>query len=210
MTEFYSGDDLSSLPLTKEELALVEIVRDDDERDWNRIVRERKSAFLAAELFSERRNAVSWFELGRDCRVLEIGSGYGALTGALADRAGTVVSFEDSEIRGAINRFRQRRHKNVAVYSDDFKDIIELADVRKFDVITLMGEGADVSRLAEYAKAEVPPALAAIAFVCRPPLESPTGRFLGMVHFQWALRERPQRLLGSVLDKGLDGARASP
>ena len=58
MTEFYSGDDLSSLPLTKEELALVEIVRDDDERDWNRIVRERKSAFLAAELFSERRNAV--------------------------------------------------------------------------------------------------------------------------------------------------------
>ena len=40
MTEFYSGDDLSSLPLTKEELALVEIVRDDDERDWNRIVRE--------------------------------------------------------------------------------------------------------------------------------------------------------------------------
>lgn len=151
MTEFYSGDDLSSLPLTKEELALVEIVRDDDERDWNRIVRERKSAFLAAELFSERRNAVSWFELGRDCRVLEIGSGYGALTGALADRAGTVVSFEDSEIRGAINRFRQRRHKNVAVYSGDFKDIIELADVRKFDVITLMGEGADVSRLAEYA-----------------------------------------------------------
>ena len=110
-----------------------------------------KSAFLAAELFSERRNAVSWFELGRDCRVLEIGSGYGALTGALADRAGTVVSFEDSEIRGAINRFRQRRHKNVAVYSGDFKDIIELADVRKFDVITLMGEGADVSRLAEYA-----------------------------------------------------------
>ena len=151
MTEFYSGDDLSSLPLTKEELALVEIVRDDDERDWNRIVRERKSAFLAAELFSERRNAVSWFELGRDCRVLEIGSGYGALTGALADRAGTIASFEDSEIRGAINRFRQRRHKNVAVYSSDFKDIIELADVRKFDVITLMGEGADVSRLAEYA-----------------------------------------------------------
>ena len=151
MAELYSEDDLFSLPLTEEELALVSIVRDYDERDWNRIVRERKSAFLAAELFSERRNAVSWFELGGDSRVLEIGSGYGALTGALADRAGAVVSYEASEVRSAINRFRQRRRKNVTICNSDFKDIIALASVRKFDVITLMGEEVDLSRLAEYA-----------------------------------------------------------
>ncbi len=70
--------------------------------------------------------------------------------------------------------------------------------------IILPPEANVATFLAQARKAEVPPALAAIAFVCRPPLESPTGRFLGMVHFQRALRERPQRLLGSVLDKGLD------
>ena len=70
--------------------------------------------------------------------------------------------------------------------------------------IILPPEANVATFLAQARKAEVPPALAAIAFVCRPPLESPTGQFLGMVHFQRALRERPQRLLGSVLDKGLD------
>ena len=70
--------------------------------------------------------------------------------------------------------------------------------------IILPPEANVATFLAQARKAEVPPALAAIAFVCRPPLESPTGQFLGMVHFQRALRERPQRLLGSILDKALE------
>ena len=52
------------------------------------------------------------------------------------------------------------------------------------------------------------PALAAIGFVCRPPLESPTGKFLGVVHFQRTLRERPQRLVGSIVDTDVDSVRA--
>ena len=74
--------------------------------------------------------------------------------------------------------------------------------------IILPPEANVATFLAQARKAEVPPALAAIAFVCRPPLESPTGRFVGMVHFQRALRERPQRLLGSILDKDLDQVHA--
>ena len=74
--------------------------------------------------------------------------------------------------------------------------------------IILPPEANVATFLAQARKAEVPPALAAIAFVCRPPLESPTGQFLGMVHFQRALRERPQRLLGSILDKALDPVNA--
>ena len=74
--------------------------------------------------------------------------------------------------------------------------------------IILPPEANVATFLAQARKAEVQPALGAIAFVCRPPLESPTGQFLGMVHFQRALRERPQRLLGSILDKALDPVKA--
>ena len=74
--------------------------------------------------------------------------------------------------------------------------------------IILPPEANVATFLAQARKAEVQPALGAIAFVCRPPLESPTGQFLGMVHFQRALRERPQRLLGSILDKALDPVNA--
>ena len=73
--------------------------------------------------------------------------------------------------------------------------------------IILPPEATVATFLAHARKAEMPPALAAVAFVCRPPLEAPTGRFLGMVHFQRALRERPQRLVGSLIDSSLDQVR---
>ena len=63
--------------------------------------------------------------------------------------------------------------------------------------------------LAHVRKVDVPPALAALVCVVRPPLETPTGRFLGIVHIQRALREPPQTLLGSILDGDLDGVDAS-
>ena len=40
-----------------------------------------------------------------------------------------------------------------------------------------------------------------MVFVVRPPIETPTGRFLGVVHFQRMLREPPHESLGSVLDE---------
>ncbi|MFI6152234.1 magnesium transporter MgtE N-terminal domain-containing protein [Kitasatospora sp. NPDC051170] len=48
------------------------------------------------------------------------------------------------------------------------------------------------------------PALAAQVFVCRPPNETPTGRYLGTVHFQRLLREPPYVLVGSLVDDDLD------
>ncbi|PZG24642.1 magnesium transporter, partial [Spongiactinospora gelatinilytica] len=41
-------------------------------------------------------------------------------------------------------------------------------------------------------------------FVTRPPTETPTGRYLGVAHFQRMLRDPPGTLLGAVLDGSLD------
>jgi len=54
--------------------------------------------------------------------------------------------------------------------------------------------------LASIRRAELPPALASMVFVVRPPLETPTGRFLGVAHFQRLLREPPHAAVASVLD----------
>lgn len=59
--------------------------------------------------------------------------------------------------------------------------------------------------LAHVRRKDIPPALAAIVCVVRPPTETPTGRFLGVVHIQKALREPPQTLLGSILDQDIQG-----
>jgi Mg/Co/Ni transporter MgtE len=51
---------------------------------------------------------------------------------------------------------------------------------------------------------DLPPALAGQVFVVRPPTETPTGRYLGVAHFQRLLRELPGDPLGAAIDTDLD------
>ncbi|MBU6144673.1 MAG: CBS domain-containing protein [Acidobacteria bacterium] len=55
---------------------------------------------------------------------------------------------------------------------------------------------------------EVAPALAASVFVTLPPHETPTGRYLGVVHFQRLLRYPPHERLGTILDTDVEAVSA--
>jgi CBS domain-containing protein len=57
--------------------------------------------------------------------------------------------------------------------------------------------------LASIRNPDLTPAMAALIYVCRPPLDTPTGKFLGAVHFQRLLRTPPSALVSTVLDKEL-------
>ncbi|AQP47807.1 magnesium transporter [Tessaracoccus aquimaris] len=48
------------------------------------------------------------------------------------------------------------------------------------------------------------PALASMVFVTRPPLETPSGRYIGAVHIQRLLREPPTTLVATLLDDNLE------
>ena len=56
---------------------------------------------------------------------------------------------------------------------------------------------------------ELAPALGAAVCVTLPPFEPPTGRFLGMVHFQRMLRYPPNERLGTLLDQSLEPVMAN-
>jgi len=70
--------------------------------------------------------------------------------------------------------------------------------------VVLGPETAIATALAHIRRADLPPALASMVFVVRPPLETPTGRFLGIVHFQKLLREPPHESIGSILDADIE------
>jgi Mg/Co/Ni transporter MgtE len=70
--------------------------------------------------------------------------------------------------------------------------------------VILAPDATVAEALAHVRRTELPVTLAAAAFVCRPPLETPTGRYLGLVHIQRMLREPPHTLLGAVLDKDVE------
>jgi flagellar motility protein MotE (MotC chaperone) len=55
--------------------------------------------------------------------------------------------------------------------------------------------------LAHVRREELPTSLAAQVYVCRPPLETPTGRLLGLAHIQRLLREPPSAQVAGLLDR---------
>lgn len=58
--------------------------------------------------------------------------------------------------------------------------------------------------LAHVRRADLNPALASTVFVVRPPLETPTGRFIGVVHLQRMLRHPPHDSIGSIVDTDIE------
>lgn len=72
------------------------------------------------------------------------------------------------------------------------------------DPVILGPEASIAEALALVRREELSPALATLVFVARPPLETPTGRLLGIVHIQRLLRDPPHQAIGTVLDKDFE------
>ncbi len=73
--------------------------------------------------------------------------------------------------------------------------------------VVLSPDATVAEALARVREPELSPALASTVFVCRTPLETPTGRFIGMVHIQRLLREPPGSLVSAVIDTDLEPLR---
>ncbi|MFF5977378.1 magnesium transporter MgtE N-terminal domain-containing protein [Streptomyces olindensis] len=69
--------------------------------------------------------------------------------------------------------------------------------------IVLRPDSTVADALARIRNPDLSPALAAQVYVCRPPDETPTGKYLGTVHFQRLLREPPPALVSSIVDSDL-------
>jgi CBS domain-containing protein len=70
--------------------------------------------------------------------------------------------------------------------------------------VILPPEASVAEALAHVRRQDLSPALAAAVYICRPPLETPTGRYLGLVHIQRLLRESPREAVGTMLDKDVE------
>ncbi|WP_144793113.1 magnesium transporter MgtE N-terminal domain-containing protein [Kocuria palustris] len=93
--------------------------------------------------------------------------------------------------------------------ADDVRRLLEYEEGTAGSMMTpvpiiLSPETTVAEALAAIRQEEVSPAMAAAVFVCRPPLETPTGRYLGMVHMQELLRVPPPEQIGTLLDSAID------
>ncbi|MGX1541708.1 magnesium transporter MgtE N-terminal domain-containing protein [Streptomyces adustus] len=69
--------------------------------------------------------------------------------------------------------------------------------------IVLRPDATVADALARVRNSDLSPALAAQVYVCRPPDDTPTGKYLGTVHFQRLLRDPPYTLVSAIIDDDL-------
>lgn len=191
-------------------LATLEDLKPADLADVMRDLPQDSQMRVAAELTDERLADVLE-ELGNEDAVallsrLEAGRAAHVLDAMQPDDAADLVAdlpqLKAAELLGLMEPEEAEDVRRLMAYDD-----YTAGGLMTTEPIILPPESTVATFLAQSRKAEIPPALAAVGFVCRPPLESPTGKFVGMIHFQRALRERPQRMVGSIVDTDVDSVR---
>jgi Mg/Co/Ni transporter MgtE len=93
--------------------------------------------------------------------------------------------------------------------ADDVRRLLAYAENTAGGMMTpepviLPPEATVAEGLAHVRREDISPALAAAVYVCRPPLETPTGKYLGLVHVQRLLRDPPHQAVGTMLDKEIE------
>ncbi len=132
----YPGKDLYCDGDVEDEL--LEIVKSHPAGEFQRIIEERAKWPVLYHLSPLRENIVDWLPIGKEDKVLEIGSGCGAVTGKLAQKAGEVISIDLSRKRSLINAYRHQDCGNVTIHVGNFKDI-EPDLPKDFDYICFIG-----------------------------------------------------------------------
>ncbi len=128
---YYKGNDLYTDGLIEDEI--LEIVKSGKQRE---ILYSSSKWPILYHLSDIRENLLDWYQFNEDGRILEIGSGCGAITGLLSRKAKEVTCIELSEKRSLINAYRNQQCSNVNIMIGNFQDI-EIDG--KYDYITLIG-----------------------------------------------------------------------
>lgn len=130
--QYYSGTDLYSDGNIED--IILEYCKKEKEDELLRISREWAVLYHLAE---ERGNIIEWYDMKPEAEILEIGSGLGAITKTLSDKAKKVTCVELSKKRSLINAYRNKKRNNIEILVGNFEEIER--DLGLYDYITLIG-----------------------------------------------------------------------
>lgn len=129
---FYQGNDIYSDGDIENEI--LEIVKRTN--DYDKYINESEHFEIFYHLSKEREMIVQPMDISSNENVLEIGSGCGAVTGALAQKAKYVDCIELSKRRSLVNAYKNKIYDNITIHVGNYENILLN---RKYDVITLIG-----------------------------------------------------------------------
>lgn len=119
--QFYPGKDLYSDGEIEDKI--LSIVKNAAHVEYPSIIEESRSWPILYHLSSLRGNIVDWLPIKSTDKVLEIGSGCGAITEKLAEKAKSVTCVDLSAKRSRINAYRNQDKDNIEIHVGNFSDI---------------------------------------------------------------------------------------
>ncbi len=133
---YYPGEDLYSDGAIEERI--LKLAEEYGESEYHKVIVKERDWAVMYHLAHERGNILSWYPFQKGAKILEVGSGCGAVTGALASHAGSLTCIDLSRRRSEINALRNRERDNIKICVGNFQDIEK--DLEKdFDYATLIG-----------------------------------------------------------------------
>lgn len=133
---YYPGEDLYSDGTVEDHI--LELVKFYSEDEYPQVIAREKDWAVMYHLAHERENILSWYPFSPGAKVLEVGSGCGAVTGAVSEAARSVTCIDLSKKRSMVNALRHRHGGNITIRLGNFQDVEkDLED--DFDYATLIG-----------------------------------------------------------------------
>ena len=133
---------------------IAEYIAECTDGDFTEKINEDSNWQVFFQLSSLREGLYCWYEFRPEARLLEVGAGFGPLTGLFTRRCKSVTATERSAFRASCLQQRYQDRENLEIYSGD---IGNLSFPEKFDYIVLTGlleraEGgsSDRQRYVEY------------------------------------------------------------
>lgn len=134
--EFYPGEDFYCDGDIEDEI--LDIVKNNEKDEYRRIIEEKNNWPILYHLSDLRGNIVDWFPIDKNARVLEVGSGCGAITGTLSKKCKELTCIDLSKKRSLINAYRNKDADNITIKVGNFQDIEPHLD-SEYDVVCLIG-----------------------------------------------------------------------
>jgi flagellar motility protein MotE (MotC chaperone) len=116
-----------------------------------------------------------------------------------ADLLGEMTDEQASVLLERMEPEEARDVRRLLAYDDD-----TAGGLMTTEPVVLGPETPIAAALAHVRRQDLNPALASTVFVARPPLETPTGRFIGVVHLQRMLRHPPHESIGQIVDTDVE------
>ena len=133
---YYPGEDLYSDGAVEDHI--LELVKTYSQEEYPQVIAREQDWAVMYHLAHERENILSWYPFVPGAKVLEVGSGCGAVTGAVSALASSVTCIDLSRKRSMVNAVRHKESHNLKICLGNYQDVEKDLEC-DFDYATLIG-----------------------------------------------------------------------